>query len=92
MAATPSREAIGAALSGGCSTLDEEIVEYLVNGVLESAEDERPDTEAVREVIGPFLEEQDVDEAIHIVSDYLANQERSKFRLHILTNEDEGDK
>ena len=38
------------------------------------------------------MTEQDVDEAIHIVSDYLANQERSKFRLHILTNEDEGDK
>ncbi len=64
MAAMPSREAIGAALSGGCGTLDEEIVEYLVNGVLESAEDERPDAETVRDVIGPFLEEQDVDEAV----------------------------
>jgi len=37
MSAMPSREAISAALSGSCSTLDEDILEYLVNGLLESA-------------------------------------------------------
>lgn len=59
----PPREAISDALTTSCATLDEDIVEYLVNVVLESAEDELPSAEAVRDMIGPFLEEQDVGEA-----------------------------
>ena len=59
----PSREAISDALTTSCATLDEDVVQYLVNVVLESAEDEQPSAEAVRDMIGPFLEEQDVDEA-----------------------------
>jgi hypothetical protein len=36
------------------------------------------------------MTEKDVDEAMRIVTDYLASRERAKFRLHILPGEGEG--
>lgn len=64
MAAAAPEAAIRALLSA-VSGLDEDVVEYLVGGLLESAEDEDSVTaDTVRDVIGPFLEEQEVDDAV----------------------------
>ena len=64
MAAAAAGEAARVLLSALEPAPDEDIVEYMVGGLIEQADDKPPTAETVAEVIGPFLEEQELDEAV----------------------------